>query len=54
MNAPMLLSPEALARIDREIAKYPAGERQSALHRVWLDQDQRSFNRNIECYLRGA
>jgi NADH-quinone oxidoreductase subunit E len=31
MNAPMLLSPEALARIDREIAKYPAEERQSAV-----------------------
>jgi NADH-quinone oxidoreductase subunit E len=31
MNAPMLLSPEALAKIDRETAKYPAGEKQSAV-----------------------
>lgn len=31
MNAPVLLSPQALARIDREIAKYPAEERQSAV-----------------------
>jgi NADH-quinone oxidoreductase subunit E len=31
VNAPMLLSPEALARIDREITKYPAGEQQSAV-----------------------
>ncbi|MCC6534880.1 MAG: NADH-quinone oxidoreductase subunit NuoE [Burkholderiales bacterium] len=31
MNAPMHLSPEALARIDREVAKYPAGEKQSAV-----------------------
>ncbi|HEX6828289.1 MAG TPA: NADH-quinone oxidoreductase subunit NuoE [Burkholderiales bacterium] len=31
MNAPMLLSPEALARIDRELAKYPPEQRQSAV-----------------------
>jgi NADH-quinone oxidoreductase subunit E len=31
MNAPLLLSPEALAKIDRESAKYPAGEKQSAV-----------------------
>ena len=31
MNAPMVLSPEALARIDRAIAKYPQGQRQSAV-----------------------
>ena len=31
MNAPMLLTPEALAKIDREVAKYPEGERQSAV-----------------------
>ena len=31
MNAPMLLSPEALARIDRELAKYPAEHAQSAV-----------------------
>jgi len=31
MNAPLVLSPQALARIDRAIAKYPAGQRQSAV-----------------------
>ena len=31
MNAPMVLSPESLARIDRAIAKYPADQRQSAV-----------------------
>lgn len=31
MNAPMQLSPEALAGIDRELAKYPAEHRQSAV-----------------------
>ena len=31
MNAPMVLSPEALARIDKAIGKYPAGQRQSAV-----------------------
>jgi NADH-quinone oxidoreductase subunit E len=31
MNAPMILSPEALARIDREVAKYPPEEKQSAV-----------------------
>jgi NADH-quinone oxidoreductase subunit E len=31
MNAPMVLSPESLARIDKAIAKYPADRRQSAV-----------------------
>jgi len=31
MNAPMVLSPEVLARIDKAIAKYPAEQRQSAV-----------------------
>jgi NADH-quinone oxidoreductase subunit E len=31
MNAPMVLSPESLARIDKAIGKYPAGQRQSAV-----------------------
>jgi len=31
MNAPMLLSPEALARIDKAVAKYPADQKQSAV-----------------------
>ena len=31
MNAPMLLSPAALAKIDQAIAKYPADQKQSAV-----------------------
>lgn len=31
MNAPMVLSPESLGRIDKAIAKYPADQRQSAV-----------------------
>ena len=31
MNAPMVLSPESLAGIDKAIAKYPAEQRQSAV-----------------------
>jgi len=31
MNAPMVLSPEALARIDRALEKYPPGRRPSAV-----------------------
>jgi NADH-quinone oxidoreductase subunit E len=31
MTVPALLSPESLARIDREIAKYPADQKQSAV-----------------------
>jgi NADH-quinone oxidoreductase subunit E len=31
MNAPLVLSLESLARIDRELAKYPADEKQSAV-----------------------
>ena len=31
MNAPMVLSPESLTRIDKAIAKYPADQRQSAV-----------------------
>ncbi len=31
MNAPMVLSPEALAKIDQAIAKYPLDQRQSAV-----------------------
>jgi NADH-quinone oxidoreductase subunit E len=40
----MLLSPEALARIDREIAKYPAGERQSAvMAALAIAQDEKGW-----------
>jgi NADH-quinone oxidoreductase subunit E len=31
MNAPLVLSPESLSRIDKAIAKYPADQRQSAV-----------------------
>lgn len=31
MNAPLVLSPEALAKIDAAIAKYPADQKQSAV-----------------------
>ena len=31
MNAPLKLSPESLARIDRELAKYPPDEKQSVV-----------------------
>jgi NADH-quinone oxidoreductase subunit E len=31
VNAPMSLTPDALAKIDREIAKYPADQKQSAV-----------------------
>ena len=31
MNAPLVLSPESMARIDKAVAKYPADQRQSAV-----------------------
>ena len=31
MNAPMILSPAALAKIDREVAKYPEDKKQAAV-----------------------
>jgi NADH-quinone oxidoreductase subunit E len=44
MNAPMLLSPEALAKIDREVAKYPAGEQQSAvMAALAIAQDEKGW-----------
>ena len=44
MNAPMLLSPEALAKIDRAIAKYPEGERQSAvMAALAIAQDEKGW-----------
>lgn len=44
MNAPMMLSPEALARIDREIAKYPAEEKQSAvMSALAIAQDEKGW-----------
>lgn len=52
MNAPMVLSPEALACIDRAIAKYPPGQRQSAVmaaltaaqsEKGWLSTETMNF-----------
>jgi NADH-quinone oxidoreductase subunit E len=40
----MLLSPEALAQIDRAIAKYPAGEQQSAvMAALTIAQDEKGW-----------
>ena len=44
MNAPMILSPEALAKIDRAMAKYPADQRQSAvMAALTVAQDEKGW-----------
>ena len=44
MNAPMVLSPEALAKIDQAIAKYPADQRQSAvMAALTVAQDEKGW-----------
>jgi NADH-quinone oxidoreductase subunit E len=44
MNAPMMLSPEALARIDQAVAKYPADQRQSAvMAALTIAQDEKGW-----------
>ena len=44
MNAPLMLSPESLARIDREVAKYPPEEKQSAvMAALAIAQDERGW-----------
>jgi len=44
MNAPMLLSPEALVRIDKEIAKYPSDQKQSAvMAALAIAQDEKGW-----------
>ncbi len=44
MNAPMVLSPEALAKIDRAIAKYPPDQRQSAvMAALTIAQDEKGW-----------
>ena len=44
MNAPMLLSPEALAKIDRALAKYPADQRRSAvMAALTIAQDEKGW-----------
>jgi len=44
MNAPMTLSPDALARIDRAVAKYPPGQKQSAvMAALTIAQDEKGW-----------
>lgn len=44
MNAPMVLSPEALARIDQAAAKYPPDRRQSAvMAALTIAQDEKGW-----------
>ncbi len=44
MNAPMVLSPAALAKIDRAIAKYPPERRQSAvMAALTIAQDEKGW-----------
>jgi NADH-quinone oxidoreductase subunit E len=44
MNAPMKLSPESLARIDKAIAKYPADQKQSAvMAALTIAQDEKGW-----------
>jgi len=44
MNAPMTLSPEALAKIDQAIVKYPAEERRSAvMAALTIAQDEKGW-----------
>jgi NADH-quinone oxidoreductase subunit E len=52
MNAPMMLSPESLALIDRAVAKYPTDQKQSAVmaalavaqkERGWLSSETMEF-----------
>lgn len=44
MNAPLVLSPEALAKIDAAIAKYPADQKQSAvMAALTIAQDEKGW-----------
>jgi NADH-quinone oxidoreductase subunit E len=44
MNAPMVLSPDALARIDRAVAKYPPGQKRSAvMAALTIAQDEKGW-----------
>ena len=44
MNAPMMLSPEALAKIDKAITKYPTNQRQSAvMAALTVAQDEKGW-----------
>jgi NADH-quinone oxidoreductase subunit E len=44
VNAPLVLSPEALARIDKAVAKYPADRKQSAvMAALTIAQDEKGW-----------
>src|SRR5689334_13518434 len=44
MNAPMLLSPEALSKIEAAVAKYPANQKQSAvMAALTIAQDEKGW-----------
>jgi NADH-quinone oxidoreductase subunit E len=44
MNAPMILSPDALAKIDKAILKYPSGQRRSAvMAALTIAQDEKGW-----------
>ena len=44
MNAPMLLSPDALAKIDAAVAKYPQDQKQSAvMSALTIAQDEKGW-----------
>ena len=44
MNAPLVLSPEGLAKIDQAIAKYPADQKQSAvMAALTIAQDEKGW-----------
>ncbi len=44
MNAPMILSPAALAKIDKAVTKYPPGQKQSAvMAALTIAQDEKGW-----------
>ena len=44
MNAPMLLNPDSLAKIDKAVAKYPADQKQSAvMAALTIAQDEKGW-----------
>ena len=57
MNAPMALSPDALAKIDKAVAKYPADQKQSAVMaclaivQQWLGHISQDSEKEVADYL---
>ena len=44
MNAPLILSPDSLAKIDKAVAKYPANQKQSAvMAALTIAQDEKGW-----------